>query len=91
MTKALQGGAVVHLPRTLNNTGHGSLRLARRVKFVQVVDQIFTVTNCIVTLYTGNHVKDLVSYCFRELLNRFNAMFGVTLSHKGEREPEATR
>jgi len=32
MAKAFQGEAVLNIPRTLNNAGHGALRLARRVK-----------------------------------------------------------
>ncbi|CAB5097806.1 hypothetical protein D3OALGA1CA_1218, partial [Olavius algarvensis associated proteobacterium Delta 3] len=35
MAKALRGEAVVNLPRTSNNAGHESLRLARRVKSFQ--------------------------------------------------------
>jgi len=47
MVKALQGEAVVRLPQALNNAGHGSLRLARRVKSFQAVLQINNMTNCI--------------------------------------------
>jgi len=46
MAKALRGDAVVQLPRASNNAGHGSLRLARRVKSFQAVLQIYDVTNC---------------------------------------------
>jgi len=38
MAKAFRDEAVVNLPRVSNNAGHGSLRLARRVKCFQVVD-----------------------------------------------------
>jgi len=37
MAKALRGEAAVLLPRTSNNAGHGSLRLARRVKIIMLV------------------------------------------------------
>ena len=35
--EAFRGEAVVTLPRVSNNAGHGSLRLARMVKYFQVV------------------------------------------------------
>ena len=35
MAKTFRGEAVVHLPRTSNNAGHGMLRLACRVKLFQ--------------------------------------------------------
>ena len=38
MTKAFRDETVVNLPRDSNNAGHGSLRLASRVKCFQVVD-----------------------------------------------------
>ena len=37
MAKALRGEAVVLLPRASNNTGHESLRLARRVKWFNLL------------------------------------------------------
>ena len=40
MDKALQGEAVVLLPRALNNAGHGSLRLARRGKCFQNTEKM---------------------------------------------------
>ncbi len=36
MAKALRGEAVVNLPRASNNTGHESLRWARRVKWINL-------------------------------------------------------
>jgi hypothetical protein len=41
MVKAFRGEAVVNLPRASNNVGHGSLRLARRVEYFQVVYPLF--------------------------------------------------
>jgi len=41
MAKAFRGEAVVNLPQASNNAGHGSLRLAQRVKYLQVVHPLF--------------------------------------------------
>ena len=41
MVKAFRGEAVVNLPQASNNAGHRSLRLARRVKYFQVVHPLF--------------------------------------------------
>ena len=57
MGKALRDEAVVRLPRISNNTGHGGLRLARRVKSFQAVQQFFNVTNCIATQCVTAHIK----------------------------------
>jgi len=60
MGKALRDEAVVRLPRVSNNTAHGGLRLARRVKSFQVVDPFFNVTHCIAAPCSSNHVKALI-------------------------------
>ena len=55
MAKAFRGEAAVRLPRTSNNAGHGSLRLARRVKSFQCVYPLLGVTNCTLADYLKLH------------------------------------
>ena len=80
MAKALRGEAVVLLPRTSNNAGHGSLRLARRVKCFQFLYE-----------WLGAKIYALVEYpeftldtgtfvALNKLLKRFHAMFGIRRS-----------
>jgi len=77
MAKALRGEAVVHLPRTSNNAGHESLRLAQRVKSFQAVLQILNITNCILPEEAHIYDNTLIFLFFNQLLKRFHAIFGI--------------
>jgi|GEM_PF-1949592 len=77
MGKALQGEAVVNLPRALNNADHGRLLLARRVKSFQALHQLFNVTYCTVAGCTRIHVNTLMLFLSIRLLKRIHAIFGI--------------
>jgi len=78
MDEALRGEAVLHLPRASNNTGHESLRLARRVKFFNLLIQQLGKTNRTLSDLALSTFNIGTSFHLGRLLKGFHAMFGLS-------------
>ena len=77
MDKALRGEAAVLLPQDSNNAGHGSFRLARRVKSFQLFYLLRGATNCAPADCSKISFNALLLFLFSYWLKRFYAMFGL--------------
>ena len=62
MGKAFRDEAVVDLPRVSNNVGHGSLRLAHRVKSFQKIDPLWV-------LHIANYKFNQNFQCYRKIVS----------------------
>jgi len=87
MAKALRGEAVVRLPRISNNAGHGGLRLARRVKSFQVVDQFFNVTHGFAARCSSNYFKALMLFLFTQVLKKISCNIRASSSRSRNPSP----
>jgi len=78
MSKALRGEAVVHLPRASNNAAHGHLRLARRVRFFQLIYPLRLLLSVCSPISPAFTITLLIQIFFTYSLKKPHAMFGLT-------------